>query len=318
MLYIIWRLLPAQGSIWLKYLFRLMMASILMLTPVVGYYVWALHVSQTYPPYHVAARGNWVWDAGFATWLQKGYFLPDLFRIGEIVVGCPPPCVGPRGTVAPIDAGRRKQSALAFPLLVIRQCDLLRVWCAGACNQYLEFSHRRSCFGRLVCTGFARSVAALARFRLSLIGRVARNPGHCDKARIRIEPSRVGVRCTRAPELRNGAALARLSRPYDLVITVANSIGDPVAIYYSRRRGWVFPPPWPGVDWAQDIVDEPAAIQLFDRLRSEGAKWFGIVAPQRINFSQTTPRLMKHIESTTELVEEDRDWAIYRISPPSK
>ena len=170
----------------------------------------------------------------------------------------------------------------------------------------------------LSAQGLLVAVAALARFRLSLIGRVALILAIV--TRHGFELSHLGwVYAAHARQsYEMGAALARLSRPYDLVITVANSIGDPVAIYYSRRRGWVFPPPWPGVDWAQDIVDEPAAIQLFDRLRSEGAKWFGIVAPQRINFSQTTPRLMKHIESTTELVEEDRDWAIYRISPPSK
>ena len=88
-LYITWRLLPLQGNVWLKYLFCLMIASILMLTPVIVYYVWALHVSHTYPPYQVAARGNWVWDAGFTIWLQNGYFLPDLFRIAKLLWGVP-------------------------------------------------------------------------------------------------------------------------------------------------------------------------------------------------------------------------------------
>src|ERR1700686_395235 len=59
-----------------------------------------------------------------------------------------------------------------------------------------------------------------------------------------------------------GAAPARISCPSELVVTVANSIGDPVTIYSRRRRGWVFPPPWPGVDW-ENIPDEPAAIKLF-------------------------------------------------------
>jgi hypothetical protein len=112
-----------------------------------------------------------------------------------------------------------------------------------------------------------------------------------------------------------GAALARISRPSDLVVTVANAISDPVAIYYSRRRGWVFPPAWPRADWWED---EPAAIQLFDRLRRDGAKWFGIVAEQRTKFRETTPRLLAHIESTAELVAEDRDWAIYRIPSLAK
>jgi hypothetical protein len=108
-------------------------------------------------------------------------------------------------------------------------------------------------------------------------------------------------------------ALARISQPSDLVITAANWTGDPVAIYYSRRHGWVFPPAWPGVNWSEDIVDESAAIQLFDRLRSNGAKWFGIVAEQRTKFHDTLPRLLAHIQSTTELVDYDHDWSIYRI-----
>ena len=71
------------------------------------------------------------------------------------------------------------------------------------------------------------------------------------------------------------------------------------------------PSPWPGAEWWKD---EPAAIQLFDQLRSQGANWFGIVAEQKANFCKITPRLMAHIESTAELVEENRDWAIYRIN----
>ena len=115
-----------------------------------------------------------------------------------------------------------------------------------------------------------------------------------------------------------GTALARISQPSDLVVTVANAIGDPVAVYYSRRRGWVFPPAWPGVKWSADPVEEPAAIRLFDQLRLNGAKWLGIVATQRAKFRETAPRLLAHIESTTELVDENRDWAIYRIPPPRK
>ncbi len=114
-----------------------------------------------------------------------------------------------------------------------------------------------------------------------------------------------------------GTALARITQPSDLVVTVAKWIGDPVAIYYSQRRGWIFPPAWPGNNWWEDIVDEAAAIRSFDELRLKGAKWFGIVASQKTKFRQANPRLLAHIESTTKLIEESGDWAIYRI-PPSK
>lgn len=82
-----------------------------------------------------------------------------------------------------------------------------------------------------------------------------------------------------------GATLAQISQPTDLVVTVSNAIGDPVAIYYSHRRGWVFPPPWPGVKWWWvDPADELVSIELFDKLRSNGARWFGIVAEQKPTF----------------------------------
>jgi hypothetical protein len=74
---------------------------------------------------------------------------------------------------------------------------------------------------------------------------------------------------------------------------------------------------WPGTHPWEDIGDEPAAIRLFDQLRVEGAQWFGIVAEQRMKFRETTPQLLAHIERTAELVDENHDWAIYRILPLS-
>lgn len=85
------------------------------------------------------------------------------------------------------------------------------------------------------------------------------------------------------------------------------------AVYAAHAHGWVFPPAWPGVNWGQDIVDESAAIRLFDRLRLDGAKWFGIIAEQRTRHHDTLPRLVAHIENTTELVDQNHDWSIYRI-----
>jgi hypothetical protein len=125
-----------------------------------------------------------------------------------------------------------------------------------------------------------------------------------------------------------GTALARVSQPPDLVITVSVWERDPVAIYYSRRRGWFFPPFWPeiaareGRIWG--IENESEAIQMFDQLRLDGAQWFGIVSgpgdwrDQRRRFRDTAPRLLAHIERASELVEENSDWTIYRIRPLPK
>jgi hypothetical protein len=112
-----------------------------------------------------------------------------------------------------------------------------------------------------------------------------------------------------------GLALAQNSHPTDLVVTIGRDIGDPTPIYYSQRRGWMFPPAWPGADWWEDIVDEPSAVQLFDELRGVGAQWFGIVTTQSAKLRQNKPMLWEHIEKATELVSADRDWTIYRILP---
>ena len=34
------------------------------LAPVVAYYLWARHLALSYPPYHFAGSGNWLWDNG--------------------------------------------------------------------------------------------------------------------------------------------------------------------------------------------------------------------------------------------------------------
>jgi hypothetical protein len=84
-------------------------------------------------------------------------------------------------------------------------------------------------------------------------------------------------------------------------------------IYYSGRRGWIFPPAGRGLDWWKDITNETSAIEAFDELQAAGAHWFGIVAKQKTKLRQTTPRLWQHIENATEPVSVGNEWTIYRI-----
>ena len=39
-------------------------AAVFGLVPLVGYYLWARHLALSYPPYHFAGSGNWLWDNG--------------------------------------------------------------------------------------------------------------------------------------------------------------------------------------------------------------------------------------------------------------
>jgi hypothetical protein len=317
--YVILSSLPPDGNIRRRYLVRLITASILMLTPVIGYYLWALHVSHSYPPHHVAANGNWVWDEGFGSWLKSHYFLRKLFH-AESRWGVPLLASALGGLLFPPTRNTSRNFRWLFHWWLLAGIIFYAFGARELVDNPWNLHIVDPALAGLAAQGLLVASAALARLHVPLSGRAAVILIIVSLHGFEMRHLRESYTAYGRQAYEMGAALARISQPADLVVTVSNAIGDPVAIYYSHRRGWVFPPPWPGVNWAWvDPTNELAAIQLFDKLRSDGARWFGIVAEQRTRFRETTPRLMAHIESTTELVNEDRDWAIYRIpSLPQK
>jgi hypothetical protein len=115
-----------------------------------------------------------------------------------------------------------------------------------------------------------------------------------------------------------GKEMQRFSQADELVMTIANDLGDPVAIYYSQRRGWVFPPPWEGISWGnQEISDDDTAIQLFDELRHQKVSLLGIVGDRKVELRQNNTKFMTHVEQHSDLVEETEAVLIYRVYPPN-
>ena len=113
-------------------------------------------------------------------------------------------------------------------------------------------------------------------------------------------------------------ALRDVTQPDDLVITLANDLGDPVGIYYSQRRRWVFPPAQPGQSWARLMDDDNENIRLLSKLRENGADWLGIVNEQGEALRGNHPAFMKYIISISTVESKSKDWIIYRISPPEE
>ena len=101
-----------------------------------------------------------------------------------------------------------------------------------------------------------------------------------------------------------GLALRQVSQPPDLVVTMANVLGNPVAMYYSQRRGWLFPPP-PTVDVTELPEDDRESIEMFEELRARGAAWLGIVGQRRAKLRQKRPRLLAHFEPTCRLYQRN-------------
>jgi hypothetical protein len=312
--YVVLSTLPEDALVRRKCLIRLIIASVLVITPVIGYYAWAIHIAHTYPPYLVAAGARWVWDTGFESWFKAGYFRHELVHAASWLWGTPLLASALLGLLFPPAPGNRGNLRWLFHWWLLAGIIFYTVGAQEIVQNPWNLHIVDPALAGLAAQGLLVAGAAFAR-HLPLIGRAAIILIILAMHGLAMSDLRWAYHAYARQGYELGAALARLSQPSDLVVTVANAIGDPVPIYYSRRRGWVFPPVWTGADPWEDIKNEPAAIRLFDQLRVQGAEWFGIVAEQRMKFRQTAPQLLAHIERTTELVDEDRDWAIYRFLP---
>ncbi|RVA27831.1 glycosyl transferase, partial [Mesorhizobium sp. M7A.F.Ca.CA.004.11.2.1] len=132
------------------------------------------------------------------------------------------------------------------------------------------------------------------------------------------------VRTMKTPIAMNGKLLgdelARLAQPGDLVVAIAPEVGDPVAVYYSRARGWVFPPGGGDVEWSKFVADDATAIAQLEELRAQGADLFGTAKnaadKQDRLFLEHHDGVIDYLGKTaTKLVDSD-DLLVYRISRP--
>ncbi|MBH8566030.1 glycosyltransferase family 39 protein [Nostoc sp. CENA67] len=342
MLYAVLTILSSKQRLRSKQLALLGGAALLILIPVVAYYLWAIHISRTYPPYHIAASGYWVWKFGLHHFLKQNYFLPELYAqltwlwtkplIILIVVGLflwPPYSQRNSNADEPLEIRASKAPwlfhwwVLAFVIyyliaaqgLVENPTNLNIINPAVAALAGNTLMAIASFTQRIV--GATRAVVLIAVILLILGGVGSKN-----------------LKSMYSPYAENayklGLALNQISQPNDLVVTIAQDIGDPIAIYYSRRRGWVFPPAttWSKLDWWNGIRDDSEAIRLLKELQTKEAKWFGIVKNQKDKIWKENPKLAEYIEQkfspiSTPLLkckhckniafQDSPDYIIYRI-----
>ena len=330
---------------------ELAVAAVVTLAPVVAYYLWARHLSLTYPPYHFAGAGNWLWNDGPRAWLGRSYFLPSLWwnlegwlwskpvmllaMIGFLGSGLRRAQSAHRDTPSAPNTDEPTQHAPAKWLFhwwmlasviyyLIGAKELVsNSWnfhivnppvaaLAGAGLVLLARSAGAMTRRFLPARSAATSWAGIAIIVLCLL--VILRSGHKRLQAMYVPPPPWNA----TQSYRMGLALREVSQPGDLVVTIPNDVGEPVAIYYSGRRGWVFPPPWPGVQWSNQWAESDARlIHLFEQLRGQGADWFGVVADQQAELRQRYPRFLAHIERTGQLRRRDESYLIYAIPPSS-
>ena len=337
MIYATLTILQVRGRLNRRKLAAVSIVAILSLLPVMAYYLWTLHLGHTYPPYHVAGNGNWLWDDGLKQWLDKKYFLPLLSRhfnnwiwtqpvIVLVTLGIIFPFLGLGPAEYSADVARGRSIPAKAPWL-------FHWWLLGIVPCYLIAAKE------LVSNMWNFEIinppaAALASHMIitiaSFVTKVTPAPIRSLLKTTIIAVSLATIALLGATRLRRwyypyseqsyelGLALRDVSRPRDLVVTIPNNLGNPIAIYYSRRRGWPFPPPTPVRDIIELPPDDNESIQMFEQLRIQGATWLGIVAAQQGFLQREHPLLLAHFERSSRLYRRDPNWVIYSIMAEDK
>lgn len=296
----------------------------LALVPVVAYYLWARHLALTYPPYHFAGDGNWVWQDGLAAWLQKRYFLPQLWRHYKGWMWTYPVIMLVAAGV--IARPPHVQAAEPGP----RKARWVFHWWLFAGLIYYGIGAQELTANPWNFHILNPAAAALAGYALVLVARLARQMLHRAAAPVAavallaavVAFGQAGLNDWYRPysdqSYRMGLALSKISQPGDLVVTVGHSYGDPVPIYYSRRHGWGFPPADPAYAWDRLPSDDKVAIGWLADLRGKGGRWLAIVGERRKEIWQRHPELAREIERTCELKAEAGDYIIFRMLSPAE
>lgn len=315
-------ILLQRGRFAWRGLIPLLVAGALALVLVGLYYLWAAHLASSYPPHHFASSGHWVWDNdNLRRWIGDRYLLHAL--------------------AARIDAWSWTWPGLGLAVLGAL-CLIRRDARAGLAAPWLFHSWLLA--GALFFTVGADeivgqpwnlqvispAVAALAGYATLILVRLAGRRQRLSGMLVRLLTiitllaglgwaSHNSLADLYYPYARQsytlGLALREASKPDDLVLTLGNAVGEPTAIYYSRRSGWVFPPAGDLVDWTEFPQDDRVAILLFDQLRAQGATWFGVVAEHAATLRQAHPTFVRHLEQTCRLWRRSADWEIYQILP---
>lgn len=301
-------------------LVTLLIAALVLVFTVSAYYSWATYLGRVYPPYHVAGSG-YLWTDGFDKFLSQQFYLRKTWDVARIwFVTLPVLFVAGTGLMfLPTSIMDSQTPRLKY---------LFHAWFLGAAIVYLLAAREIAAnvwnyhiFSVPLAAFGGRGILLIARatenrpswpwlwVRMGVVGAVVVAMGTIPGTAIMKRPGAMA-----AYEL--GSELERISQAGDLVIAIAPNVGDPIAVYYSRRRGWVFPPAGGQNDWSV-FSDNDVAIASLEKLKAAGAKWFGVPKDThdslgRDFFDHHGP-LVDYLERTAERVADRETYVIYKL-----
>jgi len=292
---------------------------------VVAYYAWAVYLGRTTPPFHVAGHG-YIWEVGPGTFLHDWFYLPRLWQksVGWfygapflILIGVGLWSIPNAQTFQP--SSRNAPIFVHLPLIWLGSGVLLfaiaareisaNPWNLHYLNVPLAIFAGRGAIvavragGTMISSAFG--LARLATLVASVLI-------------LATLPLLTAMKFPYAAAGQTlGEALAAQSVPGDLVIAVAPTVGDPIAIYYAHRRGWVFPPGGGTSDWSELLPDGAEAIAAVTDLRDNGADWFAVSKQARDSLGQHFMahhmQLLKWLDETATKTADTKAYVIYRL-----
>jgi 4-amino-4-deoxy-L-arabinose transferase-like glycosyltransferase len=288
---------------------------------VAAYYLWARHLSLSYPPYHFAGEANWLWNDGLRSWVQQRFFLPDLAYIFKNwTLGLPFIGLFIAGVVISAVSIRRRMRA--GEITHYNGPYLFHFWLAGCLVFYvmgakeLVWNFWNFHIWSPMIAAFCGATLVAARQRLARRPVLALTVGLLLAAWI-VVAGREVLRNTFTDEYyisdyRMGLRLRNLRQPDDLVIVLAREVGNPIAIFYSGGRGWVFPPA--GKDaWDRLPTTAAQSVATLEQLREQGADWFAIQRGQYQTIQQSYPLFASYLTSRYAVRADEPDFVIFQL-----
>lgn len=292
---------------------------------VAAYYAWAVYLGRTTPPYHVAGHG-YIWELGIGPFLHDWFYLPLMWRKAVawfygvpylILIGLGLWSIPNAQTLRP--SSRRAAILVHLPLIWLGSGLVLyliaaREISANPWNLHYLSAPLAVFAGRgMIIALRSGGTVILSWFGLARLATLV--------ASVLIYATLPLLTAMKFPYAMDGQslgeALAAQSVPGDLIITVAPTVGDPVAIYYAHRRGWVFPPGGGRSDWSELLPDGPEAITAVTDLRDKGADWFAVSKQARDSlgqhFMEHHKRLLKWLDENATKTADTKAYLIYRF-----
>jgi 4-amino-4-deoxy-L-arabinose transferase-like glycosyltransferase len=249
---------------------RLTAAVLGVAVPVIAYYLWARHLAWSFPPHHFAGEYAFIWNSRFSWW-QHNYFLAEFWGISNFLWSLPFIALAIVGSLLP----HRAQKGRVAPWL-------FHAWLVAMVVRYvIEAQHLVSdpqnlqLFSPMMAAFAGHALVGLANGGIPFQNKQA---GALFSILIFSGASILGQIQTHHYFYQNvyqdhyilSRNLAELSRPTDLVISMGP---EPIVLYHSQRKGWVFPPPDSGMA-AWDYGEHD--ISILRELRAQGGRWLVI------------------------------------------